>query len=78
MGEICDLLDDVSGEVEVFDGSGLDTRYGADRVVRQVKNRQLVEGFEVYHLANKITGDVDALQLCQFLQCLYFNYIVIT
>lgn len=34
MGEICDLLDDVSGEVEVFDGSGLDTRYGADRVVR--------------------------------------------
>ena len=78
MGEICYLLDDVSGEVEVFDRSGLDTRYGADRVVRQVKNRQLVEGFEVYHLDYEITGDVDALQLCQFLQCLYFNYIVIT
>ena len=34
MGEICYLLDDVSGEVEIFDRSGLDTRYGADWVVR--------------------------------------------
>ncbi len=30
MGEICDLLDDVSGEVEIFNRSGLDTRYGTD------------------------------------------------
>ena len=33
MGEVCDLLDDVSGEVEVFDRSSFDTSDIADRVV---------------------------------------------